>query len=174
MHTASSRRFLDVRDKALLAFLLDCGGRASEVLSLDLTDVDLNTGTAALRKGKGGKSRVLYFSAFTSRLLAKYMRLLVGPGALWRTDEGSRLAYAGLRAVLCKRARMAGIDVPGAHAFRRAFALLSLKAGVDVLTLSRLLGHTNLATVARYVRQSTQDLQAARPDIGALLRRGRQ
>ncbi len=174
MHTCSGKRFLDVRDKALLAFLLDTGARASEVLSLDVADLDLSAGTAMLRRGKGGKGRTLYYSPFTSRLLAKYMRSLVGPGALWRGRDDRRLQYAGLRAVLRKRAGMAGTATPQAHDFRRAFAALSLKAGCDVVTLSRLLGHSNLATVQRYIKQSTSDLQAARPDIGQLLRGGRQ
>ena len=82
--------------------------------------------------------------------------------ALWVThDQGKRLAYGGLRALLERHAKMAGIDAPTAHGFRRAFAITMLRQGTDLVTLARLMGHSNLKVLQRYLRQLPEDLQMA-------------
>ena len=53
-----------------------------------------------------------------------------------------------------------GVRPPPLHAFRRAFALNCLRAGLDLLTLQRLLGYSDLSVLRRYVKQTTGDLQA--------------
>jgi integrase len=70
------------------------------------------------------------------------------------------LIYSGLRKIILRRAELAGIDPPDLHGFRRAFTLAQLQAGVDVLSISRMLGHTTTVLVARYAKQTTADLAA--------------
>jgi integrase/recombinase XerD len=87
--------------------------------------------------------------------------------ALWITDDhGKRLAYGGLRALLERQAKFAGITAPSAHEFRRAFAISMLRNGVDLVTLSRLMGHTDLKALQRYLRQLPEDLQEAHQHAG--------
>ena len=62
---------------------------------------------------------------------------------------------------LAELAERAGVKAPALHGIRRAFALGMLRAGVDLLTLSRLMGHSGLSLLARYAKQSTADLRAA-------------
>ncbi len=73
------------------------------------------------------------------------------------TVTGTRLTYNGLRELLRRRARAAGVDEPSPHDFRRGFALAMLRAGVDVLSISRLMGHTSLAVLQRYIKQTDMD-----------------
>ncbi len=67
----------------------------------------------------------------------------------------------GLRSILRRRADYAGVEAPSPHDFRRAFALAMLRAGVDVLSLQRLMGHSSLAVLQRYVKQTDLDGQRA-------------
>lgn len=60
-----------------------------------------------------------------------------------------------------KRARVAGVQAPPLHAFRRAFAIGALRAGVDLVSLQRLLGHADLSVIRRYLAQTEEDLARA-------------
>jgi len=84
-----------------------------------------------------------------------------GDGALWQTDEGARLTYAGLRQIVRRRAVAAKVPVPALHSFRRAFALLCLRNGIDVYSLQRLMGHADLSVLHRYLAQTNSDLADA-------------
>jgi integrase len=63
-----------------------------------------------------------------------------------------------LRQIIRRRANLAGIPEPGLHDFRRAFCLAQLQAGVPETTIVRLMGHTTTQLIARYARQTGQDL----------------
>jgi len=151
------------RDKALLLFLLDTGARAAECLSCDIPDVNLITGEVLIRQGKGRKARSVYLEKKSRKALRVYLKTHpVDNPFLWLTDDqDSRLSYWGLREVIRRRAEKAGVEVPGLHDFRRAFAINMLRNGVDLITLSRLMGHSGLAVLKRYLKQANIDLQAA-------------
>lgn len=160
--TCQRRTFAGARDRAVLLALLDTGCRASEFVALDVGDVDISTGAVSVRRGKGGKARVTFLGAKTRRELLRYLRHRqnVPPGApLWATTEGERLTYWGLRQIMRRRAEAAGVETPSLHAFRRAFAILSLRGGMDLETLRRLLGHSDLSVIKRYLAQTREDLR---------------
>lgn len=166
---SKGRKLLATRDRALLLFLVDSGVRVSELLALNVGDVNLATGSILVRCGKGRKPRTVFVGNKTRRELVAYMRHRKEAGddaPLWVTDEGDRLTYSGVRHLLRRRAEDAGVAVPSAHSFRRAFAICSLRAGVDLVSLQRLLGHSDLSTVNRYLRQLDADLQAAHEKAG--------
>jgi len=83
-----------------------------------------------------------------------------GP-ALFCSQDGARLTYWGLREVLRRLAVRAKVRAPTLHSIRRAFGLGMLRAGTDLLTVSRLLGHADLSQPPKYLKQATADLQAA-------------
>jgi len=162
------KTFLGKRNRAILLFLLDTGLRARELLSIDFQDINLVTGNVLLRRGKGGKPRTVFIGKETKKALRAYLRERNdNRNALWVTDDqGKRLAYGGLRALLERHARMAGIAAPSAHDFRRAFAITMLRQGTDLVTLARLLGHTSLKVLQRYLKQLPEDLQEAHRRAG--------
>lgn len=152
------------RDRAILLALLDSGCRASEFVALNLVDLDMTTGALIVRHGKGDKRRVVFLSAKTRREVVRYLRYRpdAGPNApLFATMAGGRLTYSGLRQIIRRRAEMAGVKAPGLHSFRRAFALMSLRAGIDLVSLQRLMGHADLSILRRYLQQTEDDLRAA-------------
>jgi integrase/recombinase XerD len=155
--------FLGRRDKAILLCLLDTGLRAREFLYLNLDDIDLVTGSVLVRLGKGRKSRTVFFGSIARKALRAYLRERTDAlPVLWVTDDRtSSLTYGGLRPVLTRRAKSIGIIPPKAHDFRRAFALAMLRNGVDLVTLSRLMGHTTIKVLQRYLNQLPEDLQQA-------------
>lgn len=152
------------RDRAIIMTLLDTGMRASEMTALNVSDVDLATGSVLIRSGKGRKPRMVFLGAKSLRALIRYLRFrseLDEHQPLWLTRNGRRLGYFGLRDVIRRRAKDAGVPAPSLHAFRRSFALFSLRSGVDIYTLQRLLGHTSLQVLRRYLKQTTDDLREA-------------
>lgn len=170
------------RDRALLMLLLDTGIRKAEVTALLITDIDLKTGTVQIRKGKGGKARTVFIGATTRRALSAYLRqresflnYLVESQKARATDglwisgrDGKRLNQDGVRQILRRRADDAGIPEPSPHSFRRAFALNSLRNGMNVLALQRLLGHSDLSVINRYVKLLDGDLRAAQDEYGVV------
>ena len=118
LKTCQGRSFVDRRDEALLRIFIETGARAGEVVALQLDDVDLIHGTAIIRRGKGGKGRVVPIGPQTSRAIDRYLRLrrthrLASTPALFLGDRGKAFNYGGMARALRIRARDAGI--PGFH-----------------------------------------------------------
>ena len=161
--TCESKTFTGDRDKAMLLFLLDSGVRHQELTDLQVGDVDLNTGQVIVKRGKGRKGRVVFIGAKTKRALLAYFRHYPNrnnDSPLWLTRDREQLSKSGIREIVRRRALQAGIDEPGLHDFRRAFALNYLRNGGDVITLQRLLGHANLTIINRYLNLLADDLKA--------------
>ncbi len=149
------------RDKAIMLFLLDTGVRARQLLSISLADVNPMTGEVVVRKGKGGKPRTVYLGSRSRRALRAYLRERTEETALWLTDDGDALTYTGLKMMMRRRAKYAGVPVPQIHAFRRWFALTCLRNGMDVYSLSHLMGHSGIEILRRYLKQADTDLLEA-------------
>jgi integrase/recombinase XerD len=150
------------RNRAILLMLYDAGLRAREMCGLDLADYDPIAGQVLVRLGKGGKTRTVFVGQKTRRTVRAWLRVRgAEPGPLFPAEHGGRLSYKGLREVVQLAAKRAGVKPPPLHAFRRAFALNCLRAGMDLLSLQRLMGHADLSVLQRYVKQNAADLQAA-------------
>jgi len=152
-----------LRDKAILLALLDTGARATELRSFDLDDLEAVSGALTIKRGKGGKARTVFLGQKSRRAVRAYLKLRGSrPGPLFVTRSRERLTYGGLRGILQRRSKEAKLEaVPSLHSFRRAFGLAMMRAGVDLLTLQRMLGHADLSVLRRYVKQNTDDLRVA-------------
>lgn len=160
--TCSTGDRIGARDKAILLFLIDTGVRASELLSIGRGDIDLVFGGILIRQGKGRKPRSVFIGKATKKALRAYLKMRSDSAlSLWITESGDQLTYWGLRDVIARRAGLAGVPAPKLHDFRRAFALGMLRAGVDVYTLQRLMGHADLQVLRRYLAQNETDLAEA-------------
>ena len=151
------------RDKALFLFLADSGLRASELCSLNMADIHLLTGAVNVEHGKGNKRRVTYIGQRAKQELRRYLKTkqaLKQEPPLFATDESGRFSYNGLRSLLFRRGANAGVKV-SLHDFRRFFAITMLRNGTDVITPSRLMGHSGLEVLKRYLNQMPDDLGLA-------------
>ena len=152
-----------VRDKAMMLGLLDTGARAKEFLNINLEDVDMASGAVMIRQGKGRKPRMVFLGRKTIRAIRRYLRYRKdNHPALWVSTHGERMTYAALRCFLRRRAEQVGMkSIPTPHDFRRAFALVMLRNGVDIFALQKLMGHSDLQILRRYLAQTDQDIHNA-------------
>jgi integrase/recombinase XerD len=155
----------DARGRAMILLLLDTGVRMREFLDLNGADVDMDAGTVRVQRGKTGKSRTTFVSPPTVKALLAYYREQGWPEGdepLWRNlRTGERLTDSGVRGILNDAAQTAGMKSARPHQFRRTFALWSLRQGVDVHTLAKLMGHADITVLKRYLDLDESDTRAA-------------
>lgn len=152
-----------LRDKAIFLTLVDTGIRASELLQLDMDDLVMEQGSLLIRHGKGNKTRKVYLGKVGRKMLKRYLALREDDAnALFiSVDDKARLTYSGLRWLVINRSKDADVKPRGVHTFRRLHALTMLRNGVDVITLSRLMGHSTSEVLKRYLAQTDEDLRVA-------------
>ena len=154
--------FLGIRDRAIIAMLLDCGLRVSELAGLDLDDVDWADG-ALIVLGKGNKERVVPFGHTTRQVLTGYIarRGVLDTEALFVSNLATRLdrhRVAGIIERRCERAEITGVRC-SPHTFRHTMAVSYLRNGGDVFSLQKFLGHSSLDLTRRYAELSQTDVQ---------------
>lgn len=158
---------VSVRDRALLELLYGAGLRVSELVSLDVDDLDLEDEPSVRVFGKGAKERIVPLGGFACTAVEVYLRtgrpaLAVGRdrGALLLNQRGGRLTRQGVAGILKARAKRAGIDrrvTP--HTLRHSFATHLLEGGADVRVVQELLGHASVATTQIYTLVTQQHLR---------------
>jgi len=158
------------RDMAMLV-ILRCGLRRSEVVTLDLADY-LPDGSLTVR-GKGRKERLVYVPsgaiAFVEAWLevrGRFPAALLLPITRYGTITQRRMSDQAILTILEKRAREAGIADCSPHDLRRTFATDLLGAGVDIETVRKLMGHSNIQTTARYDRRGEDTKRQASDLLG--------
>lgn len=153
-----------LRDRAVLELLYATGFRASELVGLDVADIDMSQGTARAL-GKGNKERIVPFGLPARRAVERYREVRntahhEDQNALFLNTRGRRLTTDGLRRILRDRLRQSALAkhvTP--HALRHSFATHLLNSGADLRAIQELLGHASLATTQRYTHLSTRHIQ---------------
>ena len=151
----------DIRDKALICFLLSTGCRISEVTQLDRADVDMQAMQCTVT-GKGNKQRVVYIDNVTRMHLRRYeaARSDLSP-ALFAGKGSERLTPGGVRKMLRTVGQIARVENVHPHRFRRTLATGLIARGMPIQEVSRILGHENLDTTMTYVYLNDRDVQAS-------------
>jgi integrase/recombinase XerC len=158
---------LGLRDRAILETLYSAGLRVSELVGLELDDVDLNDGVATVR-GKGRRERLAVIGDAAKQAISGWLEarsgLLDGIGrrssAVFLNKNGTRLSTRSVGRLLVKYLRRTGLDPRTTpHTLRHTFATHLLDAGADIRGVQELLGHKNLTTTQIYTHVSTQRLQ---------------
>ncbi|MBA2427168.1 MAG: site-specific tyrosine recombinase XerD [Actinobacteria bacterium] len=162
---------LGTRDRAILETLYGAGLRISELVALDVDDIDLEGRSLLVRSGKGGKGRVLPLGGGAARALEAYAvtsrpelarrSQSAGPGgALWINARGGRLTRQGCWMILKRHASLAGLEARiSPHTLRHSFATHMLDAGADIRVVQELLGHASLTTTQIYTYVSDRRLR---------------
>lgn len=154
--------FQGIRDRAIIMTLFDCGLRASELCGLSTRDISWGEHTL-LVLGKGDKQRVVPFGQATRQAIAQYAsrRGQLETDALFVTCYGDPLNRFRLNEIIVRRCKSAGIDGVrcSPHTFRHTFAVSYLRAGGDVFSLQKILGHSDLTMTRRYAELSETDVQ---------------
>jgi integrase len=138
--------------------MLETGMRAGEVVALELADVDLPSGLATVRRGKGGKGRVVPYGPQTALAIDRYLRLRTShrlarsSPALWLGDRGKDFSYDALHKTLKGRADAAGIVGFHPHRMRHTAAHRWLSAGGSESGLMAVAGWTRPDMLMRYTK----------------------
>lgn len=153
----SGRELRERRDEAIIRFMIETGARAGETVAIGVDDLNLQNGTAIVRRGKGGKGRSVPYGPQTARALDRYMRLrrkhrLAGSPALWLGDRGKPFNYDGLHAALRHRAKLAGISGFHPHLLRHTAAHRWLAAGGSEGGLMAVAGWSQPDMLMRYTK----------------------
>lgn len=153
------------RDYCILTLFLNCGLRISELVGLDLTDVQ---GEQLRVLGKGNKERILYLNDACQSAIADWLDVRgsaagVHKNALFLTRNHTRVTKDGIHYMVKKRLLAAGLDASlySSHKLRHTAATLMLQSGVDVRTLQEVLGHEHLNTTQIYTHVDNEDLRTA-------------
>ncbi len=149
------------RDMAIFEFLYGCGLRVSELVGLDLQDVDGAERWLRVR-GKGRKERQVPYGAKAAAALERYLaerKSAPDQRAVFLNQRGKRLTDRGVRGIVKLYALLTGSDATlHPHSFRHAFATHLLADGADLRAIQELLGHSRLSTTQRYTQISLTEL----------------
>lgn len=169
IETPETDTVLGKRDRAILELLYASGVRVSELVGLNLSDIDYNHQTLRV-KGKGRKERMVPFGSHAKAALESYLgvrgELLVeadpddrDPLAVFMNYQGTRITTRSVGRMLDKYCKQcAEIHHVSPHALRHSFATHLLDAGADLRTIQELLGHARLTTTQQYTHVSTDRL----------------
>ena len=153
----------NLRQRTMLLTTYAAGLRLTEVLHLQVHDIDSERMTIRVVQGKGGKDRYTVLSARLLEALRAYWRVARPRSWLFpaRGEPLRPLDPSSLQKAYQRAKQRAGITKPGGvHTLRHCFATHLLEAGVDLHTIQRLLGHGHLTTTTRYF-QLTRHTQVA-------------
>lgn len=143
-------------EQAAIGLMYGAGLRVAEVLDLEPHDIDLAEGSIKVRRGKGKKHRICGMSKQAAELVAKLLqarqRAFIAAPKLFVRKSGLPYTPGNLRNI-CKRiGRRVQIGKRiHCHGFRHTFASELRAEGVDIGVISKQLGHSSIATTARYL-----------------------
>lgn len=153
--------YISVRNKTIIALLFDTGARCNEMIMMEPQDICADY--IVIKHGKGGKERIVPKSPYLAKQLFKFFRIREGFFAekalknknLFLSISGKPLTDEAVAQFLKKAAIGVGVSAEirvSPHTCRHTFAQMQLKNGLDVYSLSRLMGHCNITVTQRYLQ----------------------
>lgn len=166
---------LDIRDRAILEMLYSTGMRVSELVSLDVDDINPHSDTIRVM-GKGRRERLVFMGSYAKKAVDDYIRnarpKLIRKDAdslvketitralFVNVRDGERLTCRSIQRMIKKRSIEAGLmKIPTPHTLRHSFATHMLDNGADLRSIQELLGHRRLATTEIYTHISKAHLK---------------
>lgn len=153
----------EIRDLALVDFLLSTGMRVGELVLLNRSDIDFVERECVVL-GKGDKERVVYFDAKAKLHLQEYLStrtdsnpaLFVGTRAPY-----NRLSIGGVEVMIRRLGKITGIEKCHPHKFRRTMATVAIDKGMPIEQVQKLLGHEKIDTTLRYALVKQSNVKSA-------------
>ena len=149
-----SADLIRLRDRAILELMYSTGTRVSEVVGLDLDEIN-DSGLLRVR-GKGSKERIVPVGSYAAKSLNAYLvrsrpslAALRGERALFLNKLGGRLSRQSIWEIIQRSGEVCGIAV-SPHSLRHSFATHLIEGGADVRVVQELLGHASVATTQIY------------------------
>lgn len=159
----------NIKHKAILSLIYSSGLRRSELIGLEITDIDSNRMLLIIRSGKGKKDRVSLLSEKTLELLRQYYQKYRPSKFLFEGQNKEQYSASSIRKILSNAALKAGIRrrvTP--HMLRHSFATHLLEQGTDIRYIQELLGHSSSKTTEIYTHVSNKYLKNIKNPIDDL------
>ena len=166
--TPPTNTWLGARDRAILETLYSTGIRVSELVALNMDDIDF-LGEVVHVRGKGKKERIAPIGSSALQVIQHYMEYRnkraqnngnFDARVLFVNKHGRRLSTRSVRRKMDKYLKMAGLDPAiSPHTLRHSFATHMLNSGADLRSVQELLGHQSLSTTQIYTHLSTSRLK---------------
>lgn len=160
INSPNDKTLLGYRDKLILTFLYSTGMRVSEIISLKLSQLDLDKGEVIIT-GKGKKDRVVFITQELKEMIKEYLsRRKKNSNVLFINRNGKPLTDKGIRLLVEKYAKLV---IPykkvTPHTLRHTFATHLLTNGADLRVVQELLGHSKLSTTQIYTHLTKENLK---------------
>lgn len=150
-----------LRNRAIIEMLYGAGLRVSELVKLNIDDIDFNN-EVLLVKGKGGKERIVPFGSYAQKAVKEYLNIRKDKTnqAVFLNLKGKRLTTRSVQTIV-KRAisRVADVSHTNPHILRHSFATHLLERGADLRAVQELLGHSSLSATQIYTHLSVERLK---------------
>lgn len=152
----------DIREKSIVEFLISTGCRLSETININVSDVNFDE-RSVIVTGKGNKRRKVYFSIRCNLYLQQYLATRrFESEALFasRKRPYGRLQKRSFQKIIRQLGELSGLPFNlHPHLFRHTFATNCINIGMDIVTIQRLLGHSNLQTTQIYTHMSEENIK---------------
>ena len=152
---------LGLRDRAFLELMYASGLRISELVGIDLDDIELRARLVKVR-GKGSKERIVPFGSKAEEAIRAYLPTRETPpdeDALFVNYRGDRITARSVRRLFDRYVRAAALRAGvSPHTLRHSFATHLLNAGADLRAIQELLGHASLSTTQKYTHLNDTEL----------------
>lgn len=146
----------NLKERAILEFLLTSGIRVNELCEMEVSDIDFQSLKVHVRHGKGDKERITYTNDVAKLHLLRYLKSRKNNSAILFTNfKNEKLNPGGVRHILRELGKRAGVENVHPHRFRRTFATILASRGMKIQEIQKLLGHSDISTTLEYI--STDD-----------------
>ena len=160
----------NIRDYAIITLFLNCGLRLSELIGINITDIDTSNNKLNVI-GKGNKERTIYLNKACIKAINEYLKIRPIEGvkynskdALFLSERKERISQRTVQTIVKNELRKAGLDVRkySVHKLRHTAATLMYQYGnVDIRALQELLGHESISTTEIYTHVDNSQVRAA-------------
>jgi integrase/recombinase XerD len=156
-----NRNKVSTRNKLIVYLLLYTGVRVSELVGIQIADIDFLTSQLVVANGKGGKRREIGLRQDVLYLVRQYMKEERSESVFSHSDyllvsqRAEKMHRDAVRGWLAKVSKEVGFKLYP-HLLRHTFVTLLLRKGVDVTTVSKIVGHSNINLTIKFYQQTTK------------------
>ena len=156
----------NIRNRLIFEFLYGTGVRISELVNIDLSDIDLDNKIIKIRFGKGSKQRLVPLGKTLEKFIESYLTRVrnslikdTKEQSLLLNNQGKRLSRQSIWSIVHKIAQENELSDLTPHTLRHAFATHLLEGGADVRVVQELLGHSSVNTTQIYTHVTVEKLK---------------